>query len=91
MTDAGPRLCVNCRHCVTINSTVAILTYYECDHPSAVVRPVVNLVTGSSLKKSTRRICSEARSGLYGPECDAAGQFFEAIHPSPTTTEGNST
>lgn len=81
MADTGPRLCINCTHCVTINSTIAILTYHECDHPSSVVHPAVNLVTGSSLKKSTRRLCSEARGGLYGPECGAAGRFFEAREP----------
>jgi hypothetical protein len=81
MTDTGPRLCINCRYCVTINSQLAILTYHECDHPSSVVHPAVNLVTGASLVRSTRRMCGEARGGLYGPECGAAARFFEAREP----------
>ena len=78
MADAGPRLCKDCRHCVTIASSLEILTYHECDHPSSVVWPTINLVTGASFKNSTRRMCEAARGGLYGPECGAAGRFFEA-------------
>jgi hypothetical protein len=87
MTDApspaGPRLCVNCAHCVTINGSRASLTYHECDHPSSVMLPAVNLVTGASLVQSARRLCSAARSGLYGPECGAAARYFEPREPPP--------
>jgi hypothetical protein len=87
MTDApspsGPRLCKDCRYCVTINSQLAILTYHECDHPSSVVHPAVNLVTGASLRRSTRRQCSEVRAGLYGPECGAAARYFEPRETPP--------
>jgi len=85
MTDApspsGPRLCKDCRYRVTINGSRASLTYHECDHPSSVLLPSVNLVTGASLHHSTRGLCSAVRSGLYGPECGAAARYFEPREP----------
>jgi hypothetical protein len=89
MTDAphpppapsGPRLRKDCRYCVTINGSRASLTYHECDHPSSVMLPAVNLVTGASLVQSARRLRSVARSGLYGPECGAAARYFEPREP----------
>lgn len=83
LTDGQPpKLCKDCRWARRIGEGSIFGPHYECDHPTATVPPVLDLVTGRQGSPS-QTLCHMVRGFTRSPEdvvwCGKEGRFWEPI------------
>lgn len=71
-----------CKDCVFLARVTGPPDVWPCMHPSSVVRPKLDLVTGE-LTTPRDLAASYARTGIHEGSCGPRGQFWQPLSPAP--------